>query len=81
MSNMLPGGDRMERLELDVDLRLRECWPILFDLQLRPELAEAIGTLMRACYAQGYHDHATEPFENSLYREHGYRLPTRQRVG
>jgi hypothetical protein len=81
MSNMLPGGDRIERLELDVDLRLRECWPILFSLELEPELTEAIGMLMRAAYASGYHDHATEPLENSLYREHGYSLPTRQRVG
>lgn len=71
--------DRISRLELDIDVRLRDVWMYAYDLEM--DDYRDVGVLIRAAYAQGYHDHATEPVENLIYREYGYKLPQRQGVG
>ena len=77
--------DRIDRLQLDLDLRLREIWEFAFDIQFdrgRDRFTvDDVGVLMRAAYGRGYMDALEEPVEASLCRDHGYRMPKRARLG
>ena len=74
--------DRIDRLALDVDLRLREVWPFAFDFDNDDAWnLETVGVLMRAAYTQGYVDAHTEAVPYLLYRDHAYRLPKRASIG
>ena len=67
--------DHIERLQLDLDLRLREVWNFAFDMEF--EDLESLGLLIRAAYGQGYVDAHTEVVPAQLYRDNGYALPKR----
>lgn len=71
---------RSDRLQLDIDMRLREVWAYAFDAGLDCDM-EMVGLLMQAAYGQGYVDAHTEAVPALLYRDHGYELPKRKRIG
>ena len=75
--------DRLDRLALDIDLRLREVWEFAFDIQFDHDTFDlgSVGVLIRAAYGKGYMDALQEPVEASLCRDHGYRMPKRTRLG
>ena len=75
--------DRLDRLALDIDLRLREVWEFAFDIKFDHGSfdMESVGVLMRAAYGRGYMDGLEEPVEAQLCRDHGYRVPKRARLG
>ena len=72
--------DRHERLQIDIDCRIRDVWNWAFEYELDCDM-EMLGHLLRAAYGQGYVDAHTEAVPMSLYREHGYRLPKRAKIG
>ena len=76
----LPTGDRIDRLELDIDLRLREVMWLAFEADGMYDL-EVVVRLMRASYARGYMDALEEETVGLLCRENGYKIPTRREFG
>ena len=79
MSNI---DERIDRLFLDVDIRLREVWEQAFDIDDGGEWdLQLVGELMRMAYGRGYMDALQEPVEGLLLRDHGYRIPQRRQHG
>jgi len=71
-------AERIERLCLDIDLRLGELWHQAFAVDdLDGWSLEAIGDFMRCAYGLGYTDALTEAVPARLFRDHGYKLPVR----
>lgn len=82
MSNETEREARIDRLCLDIDLRLREQWHIAFEVDDQALIdMEMVGALMRSAYVQGYTDALREAVEGQLHREHGYRVPERRQRG
>jgi len=63
---------RLERLEIDIDTRLRDLWDEAYRI---PEWnLELVAAFMRAAYGKGYCDSLKEE-RGELLREHGYKVP------
>ncbi|HEX5394802.1 MAG TPA: hypothetical protein VFW52_00340 [Candidatus Saccharimonadales bacterium] len=63
------------RLELDIDIRLKELWDGMSD---DDEFnLDRVGAIMRAAYATGYYDalKETDDQSGSLLKAHGYHMP------
>jgi hypothetical protein len=72
------GLNRIDLLELDIDLRLTDLWReagTISEWNL-----EVVAAFMRAAYGKGYCDALTEESPGSLCHEHGYRIPGRQKT-
>ena len=68
----LPAGTR---LDLDLDLRLRDVWRQIDHFEQLT--LEVVAALLRAAYGQGYVDALRETDEAALLKAHGFRIPTR----
>jgi hypothetical protein len=68
---------RIELLELDIDLRLSDLWAEVCEVS--EWNLEVVAAFMRAAYGKGYCDALTEDAPGSLCRDHGYRIPARNR--
>ena len=66
---------RIDRLELDIDLRLADLWREVADIS--EWNLEVVAAFMRAAYGAGYVQALTEDIRGRLCREHGYRVPQR----
>lgn len=70
---------RLEHLELDIDLRIRDLWQMLDDeFPELEEYRETVAAFMRAAYGRGYVDSLMEPLRGQLCKEHGYTVPSRK---
>jgi hypothetical protein len=67
--------NRIDLLELDIDLRLCDLWREAVDVS--EWSLEVVAAFIRAAYGKGYCDALTEAEPGSLCVEHGYRLPER----
>ena len=68
-------ADRIDLLELDIDLRLADLWreaPDVSEWNL-----EVVAAFMRAAYGKGYCDALTEDSPGALCHDHGYEIPRR----
>lgn len=72
------GVNRIDLLELDIDLRLTELWREAADVS--EWNLEVVSAFMRAAYGKGYCDALTEEDPGSLCLEHGYEIPARRRA-
>ena len=70
------GVNRIDLLELDIDLRLTELWREAADVS--EWSLEVVSAFMRAAYGKGYCDALTEDEPGSLCVEHGYEIPERR---
>ena len=66
----------IERLELDIDLRLADLWAEA--LAVDEWSIDVVAALMRAAYGKGYCDALTEDDPGALCRDHGYVVPARR---
>lgn len=66
----------MQRLELDVDIRLTPVWE--HASQVEEWTLEKVAVFMRACYGKGYCDAHTEEIPAQLYRDNGIPVPDRE---
>lgn len=73
------GVNRIDLLELDIDLRLTELWREAADVS--EWSLEVVSAFMRAAYGKGYCDALTEEDPGSLCVEHGYEIPARRANG
>lgn len=67
-------NERLQRLQLDIDLRLAHIWaqiPVMNDEKER----DFVGHLLRAAYAVGYSHAHREPTPWALYKNAGYGSP------
>jgi hypothetical protein len=64
-------------LELDIDARCHLV--ILWALQEDIDDDAMLATFLRCAYGAGYHDALTEPIRGQLFRDHGFKVPTRRR--
>jgi hypothetical protein len=73
--------NRIDLLELDIDLRLTDLWREAADVS--EWSLEVVSAFMRAAYGKGYCDALTEDDPGSLCIEHGYEIPARRptRIG
>ncbi len=71
--------NRIDLLELDIDLRLTELWREAADVS--EWSLEVVSAFMRAAYGKGYCDALTEDEPGSLCVEHGYEIPARRGDG
>ena len=83
MSEQRNHDERDDATELDLDIRLAEVWQLAFgvedtDVDDRWDL-EMVGIHLRAAYMRGYFDATTEAPKGQLFRDHGYRVPKRQK--
>jgi hypothetical protein len=69
------GLNRIDLLELDIDLRLTDLWREASSIS--EWNLEVVAAFMRAAYGKGYCDALTEESPGSLCHEHGYRIPGR----
>ena len=68
--------NRIDLLELDIDLRLADLWREAAEIgEWNLEIAAAF---MRAAYGKGYCDALTEDAPGSLCLDHGYEVPHRR---
>lgn len=67
--------NKMEHLELDIDLRMLNVWSEAKGL---PESMEFFASLLRAAYGKGYHDALGEPVRGQLCKDHSYPIPERK---
>jgi hypothetical protein len=65
----------MQRLELDVDLRLTQIWEQA--AKVDEWTLERVAVFMRACYGRGYGDAHTEEIAAQLYRDNEMPVPGR----
>lgn len=70
------GVNRIDLLELDIDLRLTDLWREAADVS--EWNLEVVSAFMRAAYGKGYCDALTEDDPGSLCIEHGYEIPARR---
>ena len=70
--------NRIDLLELDIDLRLADLWREA--VEVGDWSLEMAAAFMRAAYGKGYCDALTEESPGSLCLEHGYRIPGRRAV-
>lgn len=66
--------DRIQLLELDLDIRLRDLWA-----ETEPVERWTLGLVarfVRAAYGMGYRDALRDEPRGLLYTEHGYRVPS-----
>jgi len=68
--------NRIDLLELDIDLRLSDLWREAAGIE--EWSLEVVSAFMRAAYGKGYCDALTEEEPGSLCAEHGYRVPARR---
>ncbi len=68
--------NRIDLLELDIDLRLSDLWREASGIE--EWSLEVVSAFMRAAYGKGYCDALTEEEPGSLCAEHGYRVPARR---
>jgi hypothetical protein len=71
--------NRIDLLELDIDLRLTELWREAAGVE--EWSLEVVSAFMRAAYGKGYCDALTEEEPGSLCLEHGYEIPSRRSIG
>ena len=73
---MQKSPNRIDLLELDIDLRLADLW------RETSEISEwnldVVAAFIRAAYGKGYCDALTEESPGSLCADHGYRVPPRR---
>jgi hypothetical protein len=68
--------NRIDLLELDIDLRLADLWREAADIS--EWNMDVVAAFMRAAYGKGYCDALTEESPGSLCHDHGYRVPPRR---
>jgi hypothetical protein len=68
--------NRIDLLELDIDLRLAELWREAAGVD--EWNLEVVSAFMRAACGKGYCDAFTEDEPGSLCVEHGYEIPERR---
>ena len=68
---------RIELLELDIDLRLADLWGEAGEVS--EWSLDVVAAFMRAAYGKGYCDALTEDAPGTLCRDHGYKIPARNR--
>lgn len=73
----LPELNRRERLEVELDLRLRSLWEVVCHSEVELALP-VVAAALRAAYGQGYLDACQEPVRGELLREYGYLRPLEQ---
>ena len=66
---------RLDRLELDIDLRLHALWADTIDIG--DWTLDKVAKFMRAAYGQGYRDALAEAERGELCKAHGYAIPQR----
>ena len=76
----MSNGVGRDALEVDVDTRLVEVWEFI-DQEFPGMDLNVIGPLVRMAYGRGYCDAHTEDLPGRLYRDHGFKLPQRARIG
>jgi len=64
-----------ERLTIDIDCRIAGLWAEADRVETWD--IETVAAFMRAAYGMGYTQALGEDVRGRLFREHGYRLPTR----
>ncbi len=64
---------RIDKLELDLDIRLLNLWADALDIQDWD--LESVGAFMRAAYGLGYFEALSEAERGELCKTHGYRVP------
>lgn len=72
-----PAVSSVQRLELDVDIRLAEIWQHAATVE--EWTLERVAVFMRACYGKGYGDAHSEEIPAQLYRDNGIAVPARDR--
>lgn len=71
--------EALEKIGLEVDMRLTDVWTMLFERGEQDLDSEFIGWLLRLAYVSGYWDALSEPDRGRLCRTLGYPVPGRQR--
>ena len=67
--------EALDRIGLEVDMRLTDVWSILFEKGIDDLDTEFLGWLLRLSYVTGYWDSLREPERGKLCRELGYPVP------
>ncbi len=73
-------AEALDRIGLEVDMRLTDVWSILFERGETGLDTEFLGWLLRLSYVTGYWDALSEPERGRLCKELGYPVPTQQRA-
>lgn len=71
-------ADTLDRIGLEVDMRLTDIWSMMFERGEHRLDTEFIGWLLRLAYVTGYWEAMTEPEEGSLCSSLGYPIPERR---
>ena len=67
----------LERLEMEIDLRILNIWVEMNCDALEPEVLPLVAALCRAAYGKGYSDALSEPVRGQLCEMFNYPVPTR----
>lgn len=68
-------AEDLDRIGLEVDMRLTDVWSILFERGEAQLDSEFLGWLLRLAYVTGYWDSLSEDDPGSLCRTLGYPIP------
>lgn len=71
-------ADTLERIGLEVDMRLTDIWSMLFERGTANLDTEFVGWLLRLAYVTGYWESMTEPDPGALCHTLGYPVPERR---
>ncbi len=75
---MVLTADSLDRIGLEVDMRLTDVWSMLFERGEDALDTEFLGWLLRLAYVTGYWDALAEPERGSLCEKLGYPVPPRR---
>lgn len=70
-------AESLDRIGLEVDMRLTDVWSILFERGEHDLDTEFLGWLLRLAYVSGYWDALAEPERGALCEQLGYPVPRR----
>jgi hypothetical protein len=75
---MVLTSESLDRIGLEVDMRLTDVWSMLFERGEHALDSEFLGWLLRLAYVTGYWDALSEPERGALCAQLGYPVPKRR---
>lgn len=75
---MVIDSEALDRIGLEVDMRLTDVWAMLFEQGDAQPDTEFLGWLLRLSYVTGYWDALSEQRRGELCEQLGYPIPERQ---
>lgn len=75
---MVIDTEALDRIGLEVDMRLTDVWAMLFEQGDTPPDTDFLGWLLRLSYVTGYWDALSESDRGELCGQLGYPIPERR---